>query len=491
MNRPTPRSLSWIIAASFLVVFVVGTAAQVFLALRVLRPLEARDARARAELLATQFEARVQALPADPDDPALGRVLDEVRDSLDVPFAAFVFRRPDGHAAVLAMRPPHEEAPHGPAGPAPDEGGPRPPRDARTPALGERLATRAITRAGRTLGALEVYRLEPPRMPGRRPSDLRALLLGVPVALAASVIAGLLLARLLVRRLRAIEQHAARVASGDLSARIGDTSGDEIGRLAGRLDDMTGRLAEAKARQDADALQRRQLIADITHELATPLTSIRGYAETLTNPRIPIVDAERERVLHSILEESGRMERLIRDLFDLARLEGGAIALEPESLDWAALCRNTAERFRDRFRAANLALDEAGPRSETWLRGDGHRLEQVIENLLVNALRYVPAGGRVTWSVAPASEGRAQLLVADDGPGVPAADLPHLFDRFYRAPGASGASRASDLGGSGLGLAIVRGIVVRHGGTVSAAAVAPHGLAIAVELPLAGPPTGA
>ena len=121
--------------------------------------------------------------------------------------------------------------------------------------------------------------------------------------------------------------------------------------------------------------------------------------------------------------------------------------------------------------------------AEAWIEADGHRIEQVLDNLLVNALRYVPAGGRVDLRLERGGADTFRLVVADDGPGLPPGDVPLVFERFYRGGGAARAAARQDQGGSGLGLAIVREIVERHGGRVRAEARAPHGLAIVIELP--------
>src|SRR6185312_12498329 len=261
--------------------------------------------------------------------------------------------------------------------------------------------------------------------------DSPTSLLFLPIAVIASAISGLIIVRLLSRRLRSIEKFAGRVAEGDLSARIGDRSGDEIGLIATRLDRMTERLAEARDQLQENERQRRRLFADITHELATPLTSIRGTAETMLNPEVPLSEEERIGYVRGVLEEARRLDRLTRDLFDLARLEAGASPLHLESLDWAALCRNTSDRFAPRFRAAGLTLKWRDSLDRAPVQADGHRLEQVLENLLGNALRYVPNGGTVELALGQDAD-RFRLSVADDGPGVSPEDLPHVFERFYR-----------------------------------------------------------
>jgi signal transduction histidine kinase len=316
--------------------------------------------------------------------------------------------------------------------------------------------------------------------------DEAARLTGEASIAALSALAiGLIMMRLLVRRLRGIETLAARVAEGDLSVRIADRSGDEIGRIAERLDRMTGRLNEARDQLAATERQRRQLFADITHELATPLTSIRGYAETLVDPGVGTSDEERARYLRGILEESRRMDQLIKDLFDLARLEAGATPLTRERIDLAALSKNTIDRFEPRFHAAGLKVSWQRQDGDATIVADGRRMEQVVENLLTNELRYVPSGGSVEVTLGPTPDNRIRLEVSDDGHGIAPEDRERVFERFYRAVGPR--SDGAEDKGSGLGLAIVREIVERHGGTVRAEARSPRGLSMVVELPRAAP----
>jgi signal transduction histidine kinase len=250
---------------------------------------------------------------------------------------------------------------------------------------------------------------------------------------------------------------------------------------------MAETLTEARERVEASDGQRKQLLADVSHELATPLTSIRGYAETLLDPEVPVSAEERAAYLSNILGESERLDLLIRELFDLTRLEAGGTALRLERIDWNALCRHTADRLRKRFEDAGLTLRLENSNRPAWILADGRRIEQVLENLLTNAVRYVPAGGSVELRLdeipgnltvdhqtPPVSY---RLEVADTGPGIPAEHIEHIFDRFHRA------NAAQHVGGSGLGLAIVREIVRRHEGQVTAANREPSGSLFSVTLP--------
>lgn len=491
--RRRGRSLFWTIAGIFSLGAVIGTLLQALVAVAVLRPLEARDVRARAEIAVSGAASAL----ASEARPVRGAELDSLlaRYHPAVRATWIVFRGKDGTFAsapprrFLARRlggprggdsiPPRES--HGPR----EFTGPREVPEVRGWSERGRLeviARRPVVHGTSVLGEVQAVRWVRPReMAGILGSPTS--LLFVPIALAISAAAGLLLVRLLVRRLRAMEVLAARVAKGDLTVRIADRSGDEIGRLAEQLDRMAERLSEARAQLDANEQQRRQLFADITHELATPLTSIRGYAETLLDPGVPTSDEERARYVRGLLEESRRLDLLIRDLFELARLEAGAASLTREALDWAALCRNTVERFLPRFHKAGLRLKWRESAAEAWIEADGRRMEQVLENLLVNELRYVPEGGEVEVALERAGgNGYYRLRVSDDGPGIPEHELPLVFGRFYRGGGPRAVGAASDQG-SGLGLAIVREIVERHGGIVRAEPNAPRGLAISIELP--------
>ena len=469
------RSLFWTIAGAFLLALVLGTVGQALVADAVLRPLELREARARSELAVASLAGELAALPAMPDSTALDSILGAHRRELPPRTGWLIWSGADG---IERSAPPgRARLMERPSRPDPARG------DRRQLERIETVAHHDVVRSGARVGEIKVV-----RPIWRRPMfddfGLRTSLLFLPIGLLFSAFAGLLGVRWLMRRLRAMEALAARVTEGDLTVRIADPSGDEIGRLAGRLDRMTERLAEARDLLEDTSRQRRQLFADITHELATPLTSIRAYAETLLDPRVPLSPEERLRYVHGVLEESRRLDRLIRDLFELARLEAGATPLERERLDWAALCRNTVERFEPRFRDAGLALRWRSAAPEAWVEADGHRLVEVLENLLANALRYVPSGGTVELALGPAPgpEDRLRLVVRDDGPGIAAEELPRVFERFYRGAAAR-LLEGRDEAGSGLGLAIVREIVERHGGRVSAEANPPRGLAISVELP--------
>jgi signal transduction histidine kinase len=343
----------------------------------------------------------------------------------------------------------------------------------------ELLAHRAVVRDGRVVGELAMVGAMAGAGLWALPES-RGLLLTFPLAVLVSAAAGLFMVRMLVRRLNALERVTDRLSGGDIAVPDGGTPLDEIGRLEARFNRMADKVEASRERLEENDRQRRRLLADISHELATPLTSIRGYVETLLDPGVSTTGEERTRYLQDVLEESKRLDAMIAELFDLARLEAGASPLKRDRLDWTELCRNTARRLEPRFREARIALTWAGHPEAAWVMADGRRLEEVAENLLSNALRYVPAGGAVQLSMTrfttPAGE-RLRFAVEDDGPGIAAEDLPHVFERFYRA------EAVRSMGGSGLGLAIVAEIVRLHGGEVGVRRRDPRGAAFTVDLP--------
>jgi signal transduction histidine kinase len=492
--------LFWTFAGSFLLVLVLAAVLQGLLTVAVIEPLGRSWARDRAELLVRRAAFELAGTAGAEDDAIaldrLGSFLPEAHSQS----LLLVLRRPDGRMLFDRPLPPWARArvkrvidgrvttgaPRldrmgPPPGEPPSRMPPRRPGDGR-PGLGPgrrfhlHPPFHAIYRHPVSGGFGEMIAIQEGSPTGLSSAPSGSLLLFLPLAVLVAGSAGLVLFRTQVKRLRALEALAERVAEGDWDARVVDAGRDEMGRLGAGLNRMTEALAAARRREQQDDRRRRQLLADISHELATPLTSIRGYAETLLNREVVVSAEERTAYLRHILQESERLGLLTRDLFELARFEAGASPLQRVDLDWGELCRHTVERFRPRFEANRLALEWRGPSTAAWVSADGHRMEQVLENLLANALRYVPAGGQVTVALEAAAD-HWRLRVEDDGPGIPPHDLPHVFERFYRA------DQARALPGSGLGLAIVREIVERHGGRVDAQARAPYGLVVSVELP--------
>jgi len=310
--------------------------------------------------------------------------------------------------------------------------------------------------------------------------------IGVILLVVGSAVASLAIFRPAHRRLRDLEQVAQAIGEGDLSARASETGGDEVAALARAFNRMAGDL---EARTQAVGLSdrtRRQLLADVSHELKTPLAAIRGYAETLAMPEVRLDDETRRRYLEIVGDEAVQLERIVGDLLDLARLESGGLTLTCGEVPVAQLFRRVADRHeRDMLeRQVTLETSVGADMTDVWC--DAARLEQALQNLVSNALRHTPEGGQITLLAEPAGEG-VRLVVRDTGTGIPEEHLPRIFDRFYK----SDASRTDPYSksGSGLGLSIVKAIVERHGGTVSAANMPLGGAEFSITLP-PGPAQG-
>jgi signal transduction histidine kinase len=218
--------------------------------------------------------------------------------------------------------------------------------------------------------------------------------------------------------------------------------------------------ARANALAAADRA-RRQLLADVSHELTTPVTAMRGYLETLAMPELALDEETRARYLTIVGDETARLERLIGDLLDLAKLESGGGAFVVEDVPIADLFDRVAARHeRDAAEAGVSIVSRVEPGAES-VRGDRGRLEQALQNLAANALRFAPRGSSIELR-ARSTPGGLTVTVGDQGPGIPEEHLPHIFDRFYK-----GDAARTQTGGSGLGLSIVKAIVERHGGTIA------------------------
>lgn len=279
------------------------------------------------------------------------------------------------------------------------------------------------------------------------------------------------------RRLKQVQAAADRLGAGDLDVRAPAHGGDEVAELATSFNRMADELARRARALEAADRARRQLLADVSHELMTPLTAMRGYIETLSMRDLPLDPDTRERYLRIIDEETRRLESIIGDLLDLARLEGGGTTFRREPVDIGRLIDRVAARHERELEARDIRLTRDIRADAAVVTGDAERLEQALQNLAANALRHTPEGGEISITAEKAPAG-VRILVRDTGPGVPHEHLPHIFDRFYKVDAARKAA-----GGSGLGLSIVKTIVERHGGTIAARNDA--GAVFEIELPAA------
>ena len=303
----------------------------------------------------------------------------------------------------------------------------------------------------------------------------QAILSSVFLAGALALVFGGLIVWRVVRPLKSLTMAASAVAAGDLSQRVSVASGDEISDLA----DAFNRLAVQLGRPEA---LRQQLTADIAHELRTPITVIQGNIEALQDGIFPLT----QEALEPILDKTLLLRRLVEDLRQLALAESGQLSLIPESLDLGLLAAQTLDAFRPPAEARGVKLSIAPADSLPLVRADRQRVQQVLDNLLSNALRYTPDGGCIAVGLARENES-IRVSVTDTGPGIPAEALSNVFERFYRAD--QGRARLSDGGGSGLGLAVARSIIEAHGGRIGAHSPPGQGATFWFSLPVE-PPEG-
>ena len=251
----------------------------------------------------------------------------------------------------------------------------------------------------------------------------------------------------------------------------------EVRDLTRAFNSMIGRVLASQKSQ-------RDFVANVSHELKTPLTSIQGFAQAILDDTADTPEA-RKQAAQVIYDESGRMHRMALELLDLARLEAGTADLKMADVDIKVLLQSVAEKFTPQAKKINVALQLSIPDGLPMLTADGDRLAQVFTNLVDNALKFTPANGEVILSVNKA-EAEMELSVADSGVGVKSEALPHLFDRFYQAdPSRAGGETTAGRRGAGLGLAIVKEIVEAHGGKIGVRSQVGRGTTFTIRLPLA------
>jgi signal transduction histidine kinase len=308
--------------------------------------------------------------------------------------------------------------------------------------------------------------LDAPGLPGAI-IRLAALLMLV------AIVAGLVRAGMSIREtgtvLDDLVDQAARVEAGDYAARV-----ELDGPAPAPVRNLTRGFNTMAARLEADEAQRRTLLADVTHELRTPLAVVQGNVEAILDGIHPADEVH----LGAILEETRVLGRLVEDLRTLALSEAGSLSLHRETTDLEVLCGDVAAAFGGPAEAAGVSIEATVEGEVPLVDVDPVRIREVLGNLVGNALRHTPAGGRITILARSTSGdlGReVELVVRDTGSGIDPDLLPHVFDRFARGAGSTG---------TGLGLSIARGLVELHGGTIEAASPPGGGTEMRIRLPI-------
>lgn len=294
-----------------------------------------------------------------------------------------------------------------------------------------------------------------------------SLIWGGAIAVIAALALSLVISRRITRPIHDMAAATERIAEGDYGQRVETRSGDEIGSLAHSLNSMASRLEESQR-------LRRELMGNIAHELRTPLTSISGYMEGLEDGVVPATPETYELVR----KEAMRLSRLVEDLQRLSRAESGQELLDIVPVEPRAFLERVARKMMTQFADKGIELDVDVEDGVFELMADEDKLDQIVVNLLDNSLRYTEGGGAVRLSGRNGGD-RVVIEVKDNGAGIDPRDLPHIFERFYRAD----KSRARVSGGTGIGLTIVKRYVEALGGSINVESSPGSGTTFSVELP--------
>ena len=306
-----------------------------------------------------------------------------------------------------------------------------------------------------------------------------------------AALSGLVIMAWLTRRIGKLSAHVDEFASGNLDRRSNDTSQDEIGRLGQRFNHMAENIQQMVEKLQLKEQFQRQLIANISHDLRTPMASMRGYAETLTMSQAQLSEEDRERYVNIIAANLDHLDNLIDHMLTLSRFESGQTVFKMEEFPLAELADSVIMRCEPLAKDRNVSLELVckEPCAEV-VKADPLQIAQVLQNLVENGIKFNRPGGAVRLKIAPARDGRVPVEVEDTGVGIPPEDLPHIFDRFYtvdksrsRTTSAGLKSVRMHLGqSSGLGLAIAAKIVSGHGGELQATSTLGQGTTFSFTL---------
>jgi signal transduction histidine kinase len=302
----------------------------------------------------------------------------------------------------------------------------------------------------------------------------RFFLWGGLLAILVAVLLATFLSRRILAPVRDLTRAATRFGKGDFSSRVTDEGSGEIAELTRSFNSMAQNLTEAEQR-------RRALVADIAHELRTPLSNLRGYLEAINDG---VVKPD-ETTIRSLAEEAGALSHLVSDLQELSLADAGALKLDLQTADISDIINATVTAVQPKAAGRGLAVNAAVAPDLPPVYVDVHRIRQVLQNLLENAVAHTESGGTITVT-AHQRAGFISVAVADTGEGIPPEDLNYIFERFYRVD----KSRTRATGGTGLGLTIARRLVEAHGGTIGATSVPGSGATFTFTLPLEPSPEG-
>ncbi len=315
--------------------------------------------------------------------------------------------------------------------------------------------------------------------PSSYPESLGLVMLGAAII---SLLYGYVMGSGIIRRVQVLAAGAQRIAAGDLETRIPTHGADELAQLGATFNEMMVRLRESLDQQKRSEQARRDLVANVAHDLRTPLTAVQVAVEALETG-VAEDEATKKRCLTAISRETRHLSRLIDDLFALSQLEAGQLELKPEKLYLEDIVQDCLTGLMPQVEQQGIALKVNLPATLPSVWADRLATRRVLSNLLQNALAFTPTGGRITVHGTLVADGM-RVEVSDTGPGIPSQDLepgpdgqPRIFQRFYRG------DEARSGGGAGLGLAIAKELVQAQGGHIEAASTVGEGTTIGFTLP--------
>ena len=315
---------------------------------------------------------------------------------------------------------------------------------------------------------------------------LKAAARALVISLIVTGIVGVLLFGFLTRRLRAMKNAVSRFAEGRYDERIANESADELGQLAASFNKMADTIVAHMDEMQRVDRQRRELIANVSHDLRSPLSSMRGYLETIAMKESQLTPVQLREYLDVVSRNAESLSLLVSELFELSKLDAGQVELKRESFSSSELVQDLVLKFRPGAEGKSVDLRAELGADLHLVYADIALMERAIGNLIDNAIRFTPAGGEVRVCTRRVGE-EIDISVSDTGPGIASEELEHIFERFYRVE----KSRSRDRGGAGLGLAITRRIVELHGGRVSVKSVVGSGTTFSFRIDANGNAEGA
>lgn len=301
------------------------------------------------------------------------------------------------------------------------------------------------------------------------------------VSLVAAAVIGLVSIAFLTRRLRNMTKVMTAFGAGDLGQRVAVRSDDEIGQAARAFNGMADTLQRHVDELAAVDSLRRELVANVSHDLRTPLSSMQGYVETILLKDASLSADERKRYLQTILDSTIKLNRLVRELFELSKLDARQTLPVREAFSLTELLQDVTQKFKPRAEASSIAIETRFDRDLPFVFADIGMIERVLQNLIDNAVKFTPANGRVEIGIERVEE-KLRVQVSDTGSGIPREEMANIFDRYYRSgKGGSGSD------GAGLGLAIVKRILELHGEEIAVTEASGGGGRFSFTLPIAKP----